>query len=268
MTDVDAELLALEISRELVPPPSLYEQIHNDLIAIRAAYPAMSLIHHRPLWIPGELMGQLTAEAMAQFKVGEYHGLDTLSAQYGPIEIIPSDSASLAALNFVTFKFSRWYNPECLTRPISAAEGVWYAHSKWISGEGNRIEVSESQYTFSLDWGNCKEVCTYHHYWIFSVIDGLASLVDEHGDPLIGDLSVANDDPTTVGSATRLISEVGAYSHPEVTYTWNFGDGTPVLNGGAEITHVYPAIGEYTAVVTASSFGHTVTAATIIIVTS
>jgi hypothetical protein len=266
--DIDAELLALEISRQLLPPSSLYEQIHSDLTSIRAAYPAIASIHHQPLWIPGELVGKLTAEAMAQFKKGDYHGLDALSAQYGPIKIIPLDNDPKDTLNFVTFKFSRWCNPECLTRLISAADGVWYAHSKWISDEGNRIEVSDSQYTFSVGWGNCSLVCSYRHYWVFSVVDGLAQLVTEHGDPLLGDLSVASDSPTTVGGATKLMVKAGGNSHPDVSCAWDFGDGTPVQDGGAEITHTYPAMGEYTAIVTASSFGHIATAATTVTVTS
>lgn len=268
MTDIDAELLALEISQELLPPPSLYEQIHKDLIAIRTAYPAMAPIHHQPLWIPGELIGQLTAEAMAQVKTGEYHGLDVVIAEYGPIEIIPSNDASLADLNYVTFKFSRRCNPECLTRPISAADGVFYAHSKWLSGDGNKIKVVDDQYTFSLGWGYCKTVCTYHHYWTISMIDGLASLVDEHGDQLIGDLNITNEGPATVGKSTQLIAKVGAYSHPNVTYVWGFGDGTSIVDGEAKITHIYSAVGEYTVVVTASSFGHIVQETTTIIVTS
>jgi hypothetical protein len=70
--DTDAELLAMEISKALLPPPALYERIHRDLGVTRQAYPAMAEIHHRGRWVPGQLTGRLTAEAMAQFEQGEY----------------------------------------------------------------------------------------------------------------------------------------------------------------------------------------------------
>jgi PKD repeat protein len=37
-------------------------------------------------------------------------------------------------------------------------------------------------------------------------------------------------------------------------YTWNFGDGSPVTSGSSStVTHTYPAIGTYTAIVTATN---------------
>jgi len=78
----DAEILALQISGELLAPPLLYERISNELAVIRQFYPGMELIHVLPPWKPGELIVGLTDEAWEEFTNGEYHGLDSLNALY------------------------------------------------------------------------------------------------------------------------------------------------------------------------------------------
>lgn len=64
--DPEAEILAMEVSGKLLPPPSLYEQIRSDLAAIRQAYPAMASIRHRPRWQLGVLILVLAAKALEQ----------------------------------------------------------------------------------------------------------------------------------------------------------------------------------------------------------
>lgn len=263
MTDTDAELLAMEISGAALPPPELYEQIHQDLAAIRQAYPAMVVIRHRPRWAPGELTGRLTTEAMAQFEKGEYHGLDTLTAEYGPVDIIPFARLSMAHLNFVQLRFEQRYNPEYLAPLYTAADGVESVNANWVGGDGDNIEISESNYIFSVGWGDCLAGCIHHHYWVFSIVDDAVTLVDEYGSPLITGLSANNNSPTILGSSTKLTARVKGESY-KVSYAWNLGDGTS--GEGAIIDHTYPAIGNYTAVVTANSFGSTVTATTKIVV--
>jgi len=66
----------------------------------------------------------------------------------------------------------------------------------------------------------------------------------------IGGLTANNDSPTPLGSATTLTATITDGSN--VTYTWAFGhDGA--TGSGAVVTHIYPAIDTYTAVVTASN---------------
>lgn len=179
ITDFDAELLAMEISGELLPPPSLYEQIHSDLIAIRQAYPAMTSIHHRLRWVPGELLVGLTPEAMQQFNNGDYHGLDSLNSEYEPVEMIPNYTLLMLLL-----RFEQRYNPEYLAPLYAAAEGVTYAEPNRLMRDGNDIDVSMLYYTFSVGWGDCMAGCIFRHYWIFYVVGGSAVLVYEYGDPL------------------------------------------------------------------------------------
>lgn len=67
-------------------------------------------------------------------------------------------------------------------------------------------------------------------------------------EPISG-LVAANDSPTILGETTILTATV--ISGTAVLYDWDFGDGTGAT--GKNIEHVYPAIGMYTATVTATN---------------
>lgn len=41
--------------------------------------------------------------------------------------------------------------------------------------------------------------------------------------------------------------EPGTNEQPFLTYSWDFGDGTPSASGGASVKHTYAAPGTYTA---------------------
>ena len=79
----------------------------------------------------------------------------------------------------------------------------------------------------------------------------------------IAGLSAANDSPTELGSPTALTATITAGSN--VTYTWAFGDGE--FGSGAVVSHTYPAVGVYTAVVTASNSVSSLTATTSVTIT-
>jgi hypothetical protein len=74
----------------------------------------------------------------------------------------------------------------------------------------------------------------------------------------IDGLEVLSDSPTVLGNPTTLTATVAAGSN--VTYTWAFGDGE--VGSGAVVTHTYPGVGVYTAVVTASNSVGLLTATT------
>jgi PKD repeat protein len=84
-----------------------------------------------------------------------------------------------------------------------------------------------------------------------------------YGREDISGLVAANDSPTVLGHATTLTATVAAGSN--VTYTWAFGDGG--LGSGAVVSHTYPAVGIYTAVVTASNSVSALTATTSVTIT-
>ena len=82
-------------------------------------------------------------------------------------------------------------------------------------------------------------------------------------DVPISGLSAANDSPTRVGNVTHLTATLSAGTN--VTYAWNFGDG--VLGSGATTSHIYPAVGTYTATVTATNSAGSVVATTAVTIT-
>ena len=68
--------------------------------------------------------------------------------------------------------------------------------------------------------------------------------------------------PDALGNVTHLTATLSAGTN--VTYAWNFGDG--VLGSGATTSHVYPAVGTYTATVTATNNVGSVVATTVVYV--
>lgn len=76
-------------------------------------------------------------------------------------------------------------------------------------------------------------------------------------------LTASNNSPTPMGSATQLSAKIEIGTN--VSYAWDFGDGK---NGSDNpVTHVYPNMGTYTAVVTASNSLGSLTASTIVSIT-
>jgi uncharacterized repeat protein (TIGR01451 family) len=78
-------------------------------------------------------------------------------------------------------------------------------------------------------------------------------------EPVSG-LVAENDSPTPLGGTTTLTASVAAGSG--VAYTWALGDGT--IGSGAVLPHVYPSVGVYTAVVTASNSVSLLTTTTVV----
>jgi uncharacterized repeat protein (TIGR01451 family) len=92
-----------------------------------------------------------------------------------------------------------------------------------------------------------------------AAVDTAMVIVEE----AISGLVAINDSPTLLGNSTTLTASVTAGDN--VVYTWAFGDGTG--GSGAVMSHVYPLVGVYTAVVTASNSVSELTATTIITIT-
>ena len=82
--------------------------------------------------------------------------------------------------------------------------------------------------------------------------DGDGSAVADMGADEFALLAATNDSPTRLGSATTLTATVasGIITYTW-TYAWAFGDGG--FGSGAVVTHIYPDVGRYAAVVTATN---------------
>jgi PKD repeat protein len=67
-------------------------------------------------------------------------------------------------------------------------------------------------------------------------------------EPPLLNLVASNDSPTPLGNTTNLLASVQDNS---ATFTWAFGDGT--TGTGQSTSHIYGAVGFYTAIVTATN---------------
>ncbi len=85
-------------------------------------------------------------------------------------------------------------------------------------------------------------------------------------DVAIAGLSLASDSPTTLGATTAFTATTGAGSN--ITYAWNFGDGSPVVNSASTITHTYASAATYTAQVTATNTVNSASSTTSVTVAS
>ena len=66
----------------------------------------------------------------------------------------------------------------------------------------------------------------------------------------ISTLVLLDDSPTYLGAGTTLTATLD--TSEELTYTWDYGDGTAVFTNQISVTiHTYPAFGVYTATVSA-----------------
>ena len=173
---LEAQLIALDISGQLLPPEELTQQVMEDLAAIRAAYPEIADIHYMPHYAPDQMLVGLTQEAIAQFKQGQYHALDELNAQYGVIEI---DTGLLSFIGVILLKFERIYNIPLLSDIYEQAnaEGVRYAMPNYRIGGNNTINADPPHYIFERAWGDCTLGCIYHKYWHFKVENGQVSIL-------------------------------------------------------------------------------------------
>ncbi|MBX3056562.1 MAG: PKD domain-containing protein [Anaerolineae bacterium] len=79
-------------------------------------------------------------------------------------------------------------------------------------------------------------------------------------DEAIAGLAAVNDSPTVIGAVTALTATIS--SGGNVTYLWDLGDGT--TGSGATLNHQFPAVGLYTAVVTATNSTNTLATTTLI----
>lgn len=165
--DRDAELLALELSGQLLPPADLYARLHADLEAIRTAYPDMRHIHRRPRWNVGALMSRYGMTALLDAGVQPA----PITAFYQP-GVIP----------FYLLRFDGRYNPQALARIYENRFGAGAAEpdSKIYLGVQNDLEYDSGtgEYRFLLGWDDSS-----WHRWVFTVQAGVVRLIREEGSP-------------------------------------------------------------------------------------
>lgn len=143
------------------------------------------------------------------------------------------------------------YDPE--DGQLGGSSLVWESDLEGMLGKGDQLiglalSVGEHELRLTAtDSDGHKAIAT------------LSVVVEEE----IKGLTASNNSPTPMGSATQLSASLEAGTN--VSYTWDFGDGK--TGSGNPATHVYPIMGAYTAVVTASNSINKLTASTVVSIT-
>lgn len=142
-----------------------------------------------------------------------------------------------------------------LTATVDAGSNVAYV---WNFGDGTSGEGAIVTHTY-LHTGSFAAVVTAINHVSWERATTMVTITDI---PITG-LTVVNDSPTLIGAPTTLTATVATGSN--VTYAWDFGDGES--GSGAVVSHVYPSVGTYTAVVTASNSAGAISDTSMVMIT-
>lgn len=140
-----------------------------------------------------------------------------------------------------------------LTATISAGTHVTYT---WSLGDGAVVDQRIATHLYAAPGLYTATVTATNT--ISQVSASVLVLVEA---PVTG-LVANNDGPVVLGDEAVLSATVEAGSN--VVYDWSFGDGE--TGSGASVTHQYPAVGSYTAEVTAHNSISSITATTTVVV--
>ena len=176
-----------------------------------------------------EAVGTYTATVTATNSLGQ-SAATTLVIVDEPIDGLDATNDSPTALGSAT----------TLTATLTAGSNVSYT---WALGDGEFGAGVVITHTYEAI-GTYTATVTATNSLGYAI--ATTSVIVE--EP-ISALSATNDSPTALGSATTLTATLTAGSN--VSYTWALGDGD--FGAGAAITHIYEAVGTYTATVTATN---------------
>ena len=173
-----------------------------------------------------------------------------------PPGVVPLSGVSLSGTavgsTAVTYPFTATVEPITATQPITY---VWQAseHAPITITDGASITLD-----FGWDVPGSKVITV-------TAINLTGPVVETHNvtieQPISG-LTASNDGPTVLGEPTTLQAAITAGSN--VTYSWDFGDGSTA--SGQVVSHTYVATGTYTATVSAHNSVSSITINTTVIV--
>jgi len=142
-------------------------------------------------------------------------------------------------------------NTTTLTATINAGSDVTY---EWDFGDGSSTETGKIvTHVYSAPGTYIATVTATNN------VGSDSATTSVYVDTVITGLTAVNDSPTTLYEITTLSAWIVDGSN--VTYTWDFGDGSSTETGQV-LPHVYPVAGTYIATVTATNSVSTVSATT------
>lgn len=173
--DGEAELVALQLTGQLLASTSVYNQVRHELKLIRDTW-SDSIIHvnivFEPFWRESFIRVRATPETFDSMVAGNYHYWDSLNA-YFPLDSIslrsnPTIGAWSASMHF------RGRLNSC--RLIDSYAGLPFVESigtdyKWVDGPVLLpVRVNgKNKYFFRFADGDCYSGCGYSEFHYFSV---------------------------------------------------------------------------------------------------
>lgn len=186
----EADFVALDLTEELLPDPSLAAQIDADLAAIRAFDPAMAEIEAWPDWHWGYLLAKMTPEAFGQVVMGTYTGLDSLNALYGAYTIDVDDAIN----HHVRINFTGCYDFDQLAQVYDPHPDLLWADPRRVYAGGISEDITAEAagtYLFYRGSVDCPSGCLVKQYWRYVVTDGVVELDEHWGPSAVGDAPAA-----------------------------------------------------------------------------
>lgn len=170
--EVEAQILAIEASGNILAPPALTERIANELGDIRLAFPNIEGIRARPRWEPTSLLVAFDPPVREQVVARNYGHWDAANRNYEVREIdtrmLQSGDSGIAIL-----RFSRAINAPKVASEYAMLPGVSYAEPDGLAGDGPDICLAQRGtthfYVFDQASGDCPAGCLEHKYWVFKV---------------------------------------------------------------------------------------------------
>ena len=206
---------------------------------------------------PGEVWTETVVVTVAVGSTGQFTNTLSVSTPAGPVSAIAVVTAEegIAGLTAINDSPTQLGTPTTLTATIDAGSNVTYV---WNFGDGTNGEGAVVTHTYPHPGSVAAVVTAINHV----SLERATTMVTSTDIPITG-LSVVNDSPTWIGAPTTLTATVATGSN--VTYAWDFGDGES--GSGPAVSHVYPSVGTYTAVVTASNSASAISDTSIVTIT-
>lgn len=192
-------------------------------------------IRHWTFSAPGLYTASVVIENDMDYPFGLGVNYLTLTTPIWVSDVVPI--AGLAALSSSPTAFGA---PTWFTATQSDGNLIAYV---WDFGDGvtQALTASNVSHIYALP-GEYQVVVTASNS-----LNSLTATVKVVVQQAVAGLSASASNPTFLGQPTTLVAALDV-GWP-VSFTWDLGDGSSAT--GSAVSHVYPAIGEYTAVVTA-----------------
>ncbi len=214
-----------------------YDWFFGDGVNIFGAGPVVTHIY--------PYIGPYMASVIARNHVSTMGVLSSVTIIDAPITGLTAVNSSPTWLGYATM----------LTATVATGSNVTYT---WEFGDGALGSGAVVAHTYP-NLGTYTAVVTASNS--VNVVRA-TSLVTITAVPVTG-LTVINDSPTLIGDFTTLTAAVATGAN--VTYAWAFDDGA--IGSGPVVTHTYPALGFYTAIVTATNAVNSISATSRVTIT-